>query len=148
MKVYFVDVDKAQNHPAYDKDWDGHDHKYIVAFKNLEAQKKFEMMVKNLVEVEVNIEPRSKGKTWAINYRQYGDYNKKMSRPVRRHVCDLSWDHDYEELLWELTDDHKVVWYFTQQSAVFDPMYKPIDYLSDAFSLASSDVGITIYCIC
>lgn len=147
MNVYFVDVDKAQNHPVYDKRWDWHDHKYIVAFKNREAQKKFELLVKNLVEVEVTIEPRSKGKTWAINYRKYGDYNKKMSRSVRRRVCDLSWDHDYQELLWDLTDDHKVIWYFTQQSDVFDPMHKPIDYLSDAFSLASSDVGITMYYI-
>lgn len=147
MRVYFVDVDKAQSHTAYDDMWDGHAHKYIVAFKNHEAQKKFELLVKNLVEVEVTIEPRSIGKTWAINYRQHGDYNKKMSRSVRRRVCDLSWDHDYQELLWDLTDDHKVIWYFTQQSNVFDPMYKVIDYLFEAFETSSADIGITMYYI-
>lgn len=147
MKVYFVDVDKAQSHSVYDDMWDGHDHKYIAAFKNHEAQKKFELLVKNLVEVAVTIEPRAIGKTWAINYKQYGDYDKKMSRSIRRRVCDLSRDHEYEDLLWDLTDDHKVIWYFTQQSDVFDPMHKVIEYLYDAFEFSSADIGITMYYI-
>lgn len=147
MNVFFVNIDEAKDHPAYDTMWDGHDHKYIIAFKNLEAQKKFEMMVKNLVEVEINIEPRAKGKTWAINYKQYGDYDRKMSRSVKRRVCNLIDDHGLQDLLWDLTNDHKVVWYFTQQSSTFDPMHKVIDYLFDSLEVTSTDIGVTMYYI-